>query len=82
MDEEHRADPTNALCLSSTFDRLFDTGLITVTDNLRIRVSEVLTKQKSPSTEELVCRYNGKPMIVPRRYAFGGKAPMASIACV
>ena len=68
VDEEHRADPTNGLCLSSTFDRLFDTGLITVTDDLRIRVSEVLTKQKNPSTDELVCRYNGRPMIVPRRF--------------
>lgn len=68
VDEEHRADPTNGLCLSSTFDRLFDAGLITVTDDLRIRVSEVLTKPKTPSTQELVCRYNGKPMIVPKRF--------------
>jgi putative restriction endonuclease len=68
VDEEHRADPTNGLCLSSTFDRLFDAGLITLTDDLRIRVSELLTKPKTPSTEELVCRYNGKPMIVPKRF--------------
>ena len=68
VDEEHRADPTNGLCLSSTFDRLFDAGLITVTDDLRIRVSEALTKPKTPSTEELVCRYNGKPMIAPKRF--------------
>ena len=68
VDEEHRADPTNGLCLSSTFDRLFDTGLLTVRDDLRVRVSEVLMKSKNPSTEELVGKYDGKLMILPKRF--------------
>ena len=68
VDEEHRADPTNGLCLSSIFDRLFDGGLITNTDDFRVGVSEILMGPKNPSTEELVCRYNGKPMVVPKRF--------------
>lgn len=38
-DETFRTDPTNGLCLSATFDRLFDTGLMTVTDDLIVRFS-------------------------------------------
>jgi len=68
VDEEHRADPTNGLCLSSTFDRLFDTGLVTISDDLRIRISDILMKPKNPITEELVCKYNGKPIIRPKRF--------------
>jgi hypothetical protein len=30
VEEKYRTDPTNGLCLSATFDRLFDTGLITI----------------------------------------------------
>ncbi len=68
VDEEYRADSTNGLCLSATFDRLFDAGLITISDDLRVRVAEGLMKSKNSSTEELVGKYNGKPMLVPKRF--------------
>lgn len=68
IDEEHRADPTNGLCLSSTFDRLFDAGLISITDDLRVCVSRILMHATIPSTEELISKYNGKPMITPNRF--------------
>lgn len=68
IDEEHRTDPTNGLCLSSTFDRLFDVGLITITDELRIYVSSVLMRSKIPSTQELICKYHEKSIIKPKRF--------------
>jgi predicted restriction endonuclease len=67
-DEEHRADPTNGLCLSSTFDRLFDAGLITISDDLLVCLSGILMRTKIPSTQELITRYHGKPMITPKRF--------------
>lgn len=67
-DMDHRADPTNGLCLSSTFDRLFDAGLVTITDDLLVCVSSILTRTKSPSTQELICIYHGKPLIRPSRF--------------
>lgn len=66
--EEYRTDPTNGLCLSSTFDRLFDVGLITITDDLHICVSSVLMRSRIPSTQELICKYDGKSMIKPKRF--------------
>lgn len=67
-DEKYRTDPTNGLCLSSTFDRLFDYGLITINDNLDVRVATNLLQTKTQSTQELICTYSGRHIIRPRRF--------------
>lgn len=67
-DEKCRTDPTNGLCLSSTFDRLFDAGLITINDNLEVSVATKLLLTKTPSTQDLICSYNGRRIIRPRRF--------------
>ncbi|MCK4824764.1 HNH endonuclease, partial [bacterium] len=41
-EEKFRTDPTNGLCLSATFDRLFDAGLMSITKDLIIRFSSLL----------------------------------------
>lgn len=66
--EKYRADPTNGLCLSSTFDRLFDVGLITISDNLTVCVGVTLLRTKNQSTQELICSYSGRRIITPRRF--------------
>lgn len=67
-DEKYRTDPTNGLCLSSTFDRLFDTGLITINNNLEVFVATSLLRTKTQSAQELICSYHGRPIIRPRRF--------------
>lgn len=67
-DEKYRTDPTNGLCLSSTFDRLFDAGLISINDNLNVCVATSLLKTKTQRTQELICSYNGKRILRPRRF--------------
>jgi putative restriction endonuclease len=66
--EEYRADPTNGLCLSSTFDRLFDSGLLTITDDYRVRMSKELMRTNNPITKKIICGYDGKPLIKPNRF--------------
>jgi putative restriction endonuclease len=68
VSEQYRTDPHNGLCLSATFDRLFDRGLITLTENLEIVVSARLLKSGDRLVEDLVCRFHGTPMIRPRRF--------------
>jgi putative restriction endonuclease len=68
ISEEYRADPTNGLCLSSTFDRLFDSGMITISSDMNVKVSERLLKTKATSTHDLICCYNGKAVIAPNRF--------------
>lgn len=67
-DERFRTDPTNGLCLSATFDRLFDAGLMTVTPDLLVRFSSRITESKSRVEEELLCRYNNRPIRRPHRF--------------
>jgi len=67
-EEKFRTDPSNGLCLSATFDRLFDAGLMTITKDLIIRFSSLLMASKNSVTRELLCCYNEKPIRKPRRF--------------
>jgi len=67
-DEKYRTDPTNGLCLSSTFDRLFDAGLLTITDSYKVCVASTLLRTKHKSIQDLICAYDGRYIIKPRRF--------------
>jgi len=66
--EELRTDPRNGLCLSATFDRLFDNGLITITTDLLVVVSERLRNSGEKRITDIICVYHGRPIIRPRRF--------------
>jgi putative restriction endonuclease len=68
ISEQHRTDPCNGLCLSATFDRLFDRGLITVTSDLDVYISERLRKAGDRKIDEIICKYHGAPIFRPRRF--------------
>jgi len=67
-EEKFRTDPSNGLCLSATFDRLFDAGLMTITKDLIICFSSLLMASKNSMTRKLLCCYNEKPIKKPRRF--------------
>jgi putative restriction endonuclease len=66
--EDLRSDPANGLCLSATFDRLFDSGYLTVTRDYRVRVSNRLLRTGTGPVSELICRYHDKPILRPHRF--------------
>lgn len=66
--EELRTNPTNGLCLSATFDRLFDAGLMTVTPELIIRFASVVIESRNLVNRELLCRYHDRPIRRPNRF--------------
>jgi len=68
ISEQHRTDPHNGLCLSATFDRLFDRGLITVSAELEVVVAARLRRVVDPRTLEMICRYHGSAIVRPRRF--------------
>ncbi|MCK6477567.1 MAG: HNH endonuclease [Phycisphaerales bacterium] len=68
VDENRRADPTNGVCMSATFDRLFDCGLVTIEDDLTLRVSERICKLKDQAVIDLVAARHGQKMIPPTRF--------------
>ena len=68
VDERRRADPTNGVCLSATFDRLFDSGLITIEDDLTLCVSKRLRGLTDRAVAELVAARHGQKIIPPARF--------------
>lgn len=68
VDELRRADPTNGVCMSATFDRLFDCGLVTIEDDLTLRVSGRVRKLKDQAATELVAARHGQKIIPPARF--------------
>lgn len=66
--EELRTDPHNGLCLSATFDRLFDNGLITISKDLVVVVSQKLLNSGVKRTTDLICQYHGAPITRPSRF--------------
>lgn len=68
VDEHRRADPTNGVCMSATFDRLFDCGLLTIEDDLTLRVSGRVRKLKDQAAAELIAARHGQTIIPPARF--------------
>lgn len=68
VDERRRADPTNGVCLSATFDRLFDTGLVTIGDDLTLHVSKRIRTLPDRAAMEQVAARHGQKIIPPARF--------------
>ncbi len=67
-DERFRTDPHNGLCLSATFDRLFESGLIAISEDLTIMISTRLMHSGEKRTREMICAFHGVPIIRLRRF--------------
>lgn len=68
VDERRRADLTNGVCLSATFDRLFDGGFITIDDDLTLRVSRRLRDLTDRAVAEQVAARHNQKIIPPVRF--------------
>ncbi|HNE03413.1 MAG TPA: HNH endonuclease [Anaerolineales bacterium] len=68
-DAENRMNPRNGLCLNALHDRAFDKGWITVTPDLKVKVSpkiQRITADKAAS--ELILKYDGVSIKEPKRF--------------
>ena len=68
-DKANRLNPSNGLCLSAIHDRAFDKGLITLTDDFKIVVSEELKRKKETFIIEVLLPLNGRTIEPPERFA-------------
>ncbi len=68
LDEANRHNPANGFALSATFDRAFDRGLLTITDEGIVRVSRVLMQHTSSETREYFSPYQGHNIRPPARF--------------
>ena len=67
-DEKNRHNPKNGLCLSATFDRAFDRGLMGVDRGGRARFSASLLESDSSETRSFFQQYDGKLLLEAVRF--------------
>lgn len=68
VDEKNRHNPRNGLCLSATFDRAFDRGLMGVDQSGRARFSASLLESDSSETRSFFQPYDGKILLEAVRF--------------
>jgi putative restriction endonuclease len=69
VDAKNRTNPRNGLCLNAFHDRAFDCGLLTITPDLRVKLSpRVRRKSTENAAREFLGRYEGVSISPPRRF--------------
>ena len=68
-DKANRLNPSNGLCLSAIHDRAFDKGLITLSDDFQIMVSEALKRGDDRFVKEVLLPLDGQMIEPPERFA-------------
>jgi putative restriction endonuclease len=70
VDIKNRTNPSNGLCLNALHDRAFDCGLLTVTPDLKVRLSpRMVKKQAAECLREFLLRYEGVSISVPQHFS-------------
>lgn len=67
VDVQNRTNPQNGLCLNAIHDRAFDRGLITVTEDFKVRLSRRVTESKS-SGIEILTDFDGAMIQLPSHF--------------
>jgi len=67
-DKANRLNPSNGLCLSAIHDRAFDQGLVTLTDDFKIVLSEKLKRQDDEFIKVALLPLDGREIELPERF--------------
>jgi putative restriction endonuclease len=69
VDVKNRTNPRNGLCLNAIHDRAFDCGLLTVTPDLKVKVSaKVKADAADKASREFLWRFEGMSIFAPQRF--------------
>ena len=69
LDERNRLNPQNGIAINALHDKAFETGLLTITTDYKIKISPILFKQKkSKSIEDYFLKYDNQKIILPSRF--------------
>jgi putative restriction endonuclease len=70
VDVNNRTNPRNGLCLNAIHDRAFDCGLLTITVDMRVKISPRVTDGvPDTAANDLLLRYDGASIKLPQRFA-------------
>lgn len=69
INDNERLNPRNGLCLNSIHDKAFDKGLLTVTTDFKIKLSdEILKDCNQVAIQDIFIKYENKRIFLPERY--------------
>lgn len=69
IDEKNRLNPQNGIAINALHDKAFETGLMTITTDFKIKISPVLFKQKHSKTiEDYFLKFDNQNIILPSRF--------------
>lgn len=67
-DKRNRLNPSNGLCLSAIHDRAFDKGLIALSDDFRVLVSDDLRRRNDPFLNYVLVSLDLRQIELPERF--------------
>lgn len=74
VDEKNRLNPRNGLAMNALHDRAFETGLMTITPEYKIKISQFLLKQKKvQAVQDYFLKYDGREILLPSRFLPDGE---------
>lgn len=67
-DNTNRLNPSNGLCLSAIHDKAFDRGLISISEDFRVLLSNELSRQDDGFINKAFVQFSGRPITLPTRF--------------
>lgn len=69
QDSTNRLNPKNGLSLNALHDKAFDKGLITITEDYKVKVSSILLKKESiKSIKQNFVQFHNKQITLPKKF--------------
>lgn len=68
VDAKNRLNPRNGLCLSMLHDKAFDVGIITISEDMTVRVSQKYAASADQFFKSALLAYDGKPIALPEKF--------------
>jgi predicted restriction endonuclease len=72
-DASNRLNPRNGLCLSMLHDKAFDTGIITIAENMTVMVSHKDKASNDSFFDSALMAFDGKQIALPDKFAPHGE---------
>lgn len=66
--EKERMNPQNGLCLNALHDKAFDKGLITISPDYKVKISELLKSQIDSDNDKYFMPFENQTIILPGRF--------------
>ncbi|POY38815.1 restriction endonuclease [Flavobacterium alvei] len=67
---QERLNPKNGICLNNIHDKAFDKGLITITSDFKVKLSDsILEKRKEKNIQKYFIEYENQPIVLPDRFS-------------